>query len=262
MPSTSSSREHSSSSRSQTPQEQLAERRERLKRKAEEELQHARGHSLYGSAPLPPYESDRKGKGRASLDVIDVESADVTVSARDAERVELDVDMLLDGLGIDEGVKKLAREDSTFRQDLIQQLMTVPMPDDWSTSQSEAYDLEDDDEYNEYLPSTSTFCKAWQCPTHTMASAEHNVVCWSTDGPPRPPLPFTFKNGALRITRTPGRAEADTPNCISMEELIDKDSLEACCVFAFFIAGPEFYGYLPMLPQAKVPVSHCLSDPV
>lgn len=56
------------------------------------------------------------------------------------------------------------------------------------------------------------------------------------------------------MTRTPGRAERETPNCISMEELIDKDSLVACCAFAFFIGQNEFFRYLPMQPEAKVPV--------
>ena len=75
------------------------------------------------------------------------------------------------------------------------------------------------------------------------------------DGPPRPPIPFRFRDGALRMTRTPGRAERNTLNCISMEELIDKDSLIACCCFAFFISENEFFRYLPIQPQAKVPVS-------
>lgn len=40
-----------------------------------------------------------------------------------------------------------------------------------------------------------------------------------------------------------------------MEELIDKDSLISCCVFAFFIGQSEFYRFPPMQPQAKIPVS-------
>lgn len=57
------------------------------------------------------------------------------------------------------------------------------------------------------------------------------------------------------MTRTPGRVLDDTPNCISMEELIDKDDLVSCCVFAFFIGQNEFYRFLPMQPEAKIPVS-------
>lgn len=54
---------------------------------------------------------------------------------------------------------------------------------------------------------------------------------------------MSYANGAIRITRTPGRAHAK--NCVNLRDLILKDHLEAACVYSFFIAEEELYGYLP-----------------
>ncbi|KAH8160158.1 hypothetical protein CIB48_g8086 [Xylaria polymorpha] len=64
-----------------------------------------------------------------------------------------------------------------------------------------------------------------------------------TQKPTAPLVPMSYANGAIRITRTPGRAHAK--NCVNLRDLILKDHLEAACVYSFFIAEEELYGYLP-----------------
>ncbi|KAI0551530.1 tyrosyl-DNA phosphodiesterase I [Xylaria curta] len=58
-----------------------------------------------------------------------------------------------------------------------------------------------------------------------------------------PPISMSYANGAIRITRTPGRRLAK--NCVNLRDVIHKDHLEAACVYCFFIAEEEFYGHLP-----------------
>ncbi|KAI0451009.1 tyrosyl-DNA phosphodiesterase I [Xylaria acuta] len=58
-----------------------------------------------------------------------------------------------------------------------------------------------------------------------------------------PPVPMSYANGAIRITRTPGRIHAK--NCVNLRDIIHKDHLEAACVYSFFIAEDELYGHLP-----------------
>lgn len=53
-----------------------------------------------------------------------------------------------------------------------------------------------------------------------------------------------FADGALRITRTPGRL--NDPNAVSLLELVDKDSLVSAAIFSFFIAESEFFEHLPL----------------
>lgn len=53
-----------------------------------------------------------------------------------------------------------------------------------------------------------------------------------------------YANGAIRITRTPGRKHAK--NCINLKDVIDKDHLESVCIYSFFIAEDEIYGHLPL----------------
>ncbi|KAI1333312.1 tyrosyl-DNA phosphodiesterase-domain-containing protein [Xylariaceae sp. FL0255] len=55
---------------------------------------------------------------------------------------------------------------------------------------------------------------------------------------------MVYPNGALRITRTPGRENAR--NCIGLSEIIHKKHLKAACIYSFFIAEDEFYPYLPL----------------
>lgn len=45
------------------------------------------------------------------------------------------------------------------------------------------------------------------------------------------------------------------PSCISLEELIDKDKLQAACVFAFFIRDQSLLPYLLTGEDSTVPVS-------
>ncbi|KAK2596916.1 hypothetical protein N8I77_012799 [Diaporthe amygdali] len=55
---------------------------------------------------------------------------------------------------------------------------------------------------------------------------------------------MAFPNGALRITRTPGRSRAK--NCINLADVIHKDSLVSACIFSFFIANEELFEHLPL----------------
>lgn len=64
-----------------------------------------------------------------------------------------------------------------------------------------------------------------------------------------------FPNGALRITRTPGRSRA--MNCINLTDVIHKDSLVSACIFSFFIANEELFEHLPLSRTSNaVPVLH------
>lgn len=71
----------------------------------------------------------------------------------------------------------------------------------------------------------------------------------------RPLVPtIAFPNGALRITRTPGRKTQK--NCINLGDLIHKDHLVSACVYAFFIARDELFRHLPLSESSNdVPVS-------
>ncbi|KAI0516949.1 tyrosyl-DNA phosphodiesterase I [Xylaria bambusicola] len=57
-----------------------------------------------------------------------------------------------------------------------------------------------------------------------------------------------YANGAIRITRTPGRKHAK--NCIILQDIIHKDYLESACIYSFFIAEDEIYEYLPFSHSA------------
>lgn len=62
-----------------------------------------------------------------------------------------------------------------------------------------------------------------------------------------------FPDGALRITRTPGRM--GQKNCISMEDLVSRDHLVSACLYSFFIAEPEFFPHFPFSKSSNaVPV--------
>lgn len=52
-----------------------------------------------------------------------------------------------------------------------------------------------------------------------------------------------FPNGALRITRTPGRSVGE--NTIRLDDLIDSSALTSAFVFAFFIAQDQFFKHFP-----------------
>ncbi|KAJ7023575.1 tyrosyl-DNA phosphodiesterase-domain-containing protein [Mycena alexandri] len=61
----------------------------------------------------------------------------------------------------------------------------------------------------------------------------------------RPKLYMKFKDGALRMTRTPGRRLANTPNTVSLPDLIHSDYLCAAFIFSFFMGNDELFQYLP-----------------
>ncbi|KAK7007642.1 phospholipase D/nuclease [Favolaschia claudopus] len=71
----------------------------------------------------------------------------------------------------------------------------------------------------------------------------------------KPPLFMRFPTGALRITRTPGRKEARTPNTISLEELIHPEYLDSAMIFAFFIENDHLFQFLPFKGT-----THCRSN--
>ncbi|KAJ2971650.1 hypothetical protein NUW58_g9357 [Xylaria curta] len=57
------------------------------------------------------------------------------------------------------------------------------------------------------------------------------------------PVSMAYANGAIRITRTPGRKHMK--NCINLGDIIHKDHLESACIYSFFIAEEELYEHLP-----------------
>lgn len=142
----------SSASKHQTPQEQLAERRERLKRKAEDELRASQPRTAGGRLSPTLVNADRKGKSREAPVPLPVPSAiDETghnEESRTIQRTELDLDMLLDGLGMDESLKQMAKDDPMFREELISQLMTIPLPEDGENAGNgeEGFDLDEIDD--------------------------------------------------------------------------------------------------------------------
>ncbi|KZV92645.1 hypothetical protein EXIGLDRAFT_768762 [Exidia glandulosa HHB12029] len=75
------------------------------------------------------------------------------------------------------------------------------------------------------------------------------------------PLPFTFPDGALRITRTPGRLH--DVNAISLPELIDRDQLVSTAIFAFFIADDDLLRHLPLHGQVPLHIGRDIhQDPL
>ncbi|TVY86325.1 Tyrosyl-DNA phosphodiesterase, partial [Lachnellula willkommii] len=84
-----------------------------------------------------------------------------------------------------------------------------------------------------------------------------NVPSYSSSGPtflakstPSPPsgasskLSITYPNGALRITRTPGRG--NTKNCVNLTDVIHARHLISACIFSFYIGDNELYEHLPL----------------
>ncbi|KAK8104929.1 phospholipase D/nuclease [Apiospora kogelbergensis] len=67
---------------------------------------------------------------------------------------------------------------------------------------------------------------------------------------------MAYPNGALRITRTPGRL--NNKNCVGLGGIINKEHLVSACIFAFYIADEEFLPYLPISTSSTdaVPVSY------
>lgn len=64
---------------------------------------------------------------------------------------------------------------------------------------------------------------------------------------------ITYPDGALRITRTPGRRNAK--NCVNLGDVIQGKSLVSACAFSFFIGEEEFYDHFPLSRSSNaVPV--------
>jgi len=80
--------------------------------------------------------------------------------------------------------------------------------------------------------------------------------------PPSPPRPTKrpsfhtpprYLNGALRITRTPGRATHK--NCVNLRDVIQKEELRAAMIYAFYIEDSELFPQLPFsFSEDRVPV--------
>lgn len=158
-----SSSSSSRGSRNPTPQEQLAERRARMKRKAEEELQ-ASLPQVVGNVgcTMPSPNRDLKGKSREQLPAPPLDVMNVNNEAPVPQATELDLDMLLDGLGIDESIKQMAKDDKIFREDLIRQLMTIPIAGSQDGQFEQGFDLDDSDEegdLGEYEFNQTIFCQ-------------------------------------------------------------------------------------------------------
>ncbi|KAI0427476.1 tyrosyl-DNA phosphodiesterase I [Xylaria sp. FL1042] len=63
---------------------------------------------------------------------------------------------------------------------------------------------------------------------------------WKSTGPS---VCMKYPNGAIRITRTPGRKHAK--NCVNLQDIIHKDHLESACIYSFSIAEDELYEHFP-----------------
>ncbi|KAI0205913.1 tyrosyl-DNA phosphodiesterase I [Astrocystis sublimbata] len=110
-----------------------------------------------------------------------------------------------------------------------------------------------------YMVRTLTTCEYLSSTTKSAAAALKRKASSDLDGaqpttrtrtqPPSasPPLPLSYGNGAIRITRTPGRADAN--NCVNLRDVIRTEHLEAACVYSFFIAEQELYSFLPFSHQ-------------
>ena len=68
-----------------------------------------------------------------------------------------------------------------------------------------------------------------------------------------------FPNGAVRITRTPGRTHHK--NCISLEDIVSRNYLVSACLYSFYIAESEFFPHFPFSKTSNaIPVSlSCVS---
>jgi hypothetical protein len=95
-----------------------------------------------------------------------------------AEQTTLDLDMLLDGLGMHEDLKELARKDPIFREDLIRQLMTIPVASpvaagnaaaaSWLPQDDYQDDDEDVDDYDKFPAHMAQ--QACECSAHFQAT--------------------------------------------------------------------------------------------
>ena len=98
---------------------------------------------------------------------------------------------------------------------------------------------------------TTGYCCFTKADSYTLASLSSASASKIT---------ITYPNGALRITRTPGRQK--TKNCVNLEDVIHKQHLISACVFSFFIGDRELYDHLPLSHSSDaVPVSASHTPP-
>ncbi|KAJ7827444.1 tyrosyl-DNA phosphodiesterase-domain-containing protein [Mycena leptocephala] len=67
----------------------------------------------------------------------------------------------------------------------------------------------------------------------------------------RPKLSMKYEGGALRLTRTSGRQRANTPNTVSLEDLIHPNDLRSAFVYSFFIENDLLFQYFPFKTSAN-----------
>ncbi|TVY42889.1 Tyrosyl-DNA phosphodiesterase [Lachnellula occidentalis] len=92
--------------------------------------------------------------------------------------------------------------------------------------------------------------------TSSYSSSDPTSLAKSTLSPPSAApskLTITYPNGALRITRTPGRG--NTKNCVNLTDLIHAKHLISACIFSYFIGDNELYEHLPLSKSSNaVPI--------
>ncbi|KAH6646906.1 tyrosyl-DNA phosphodiesterase-domain-containing protein [Truncatella angustata] len=76
-------------------------------------------------------------------------------------------------------------------------------------------------------------------------------------GPPSSTM--KFPDGAIRITRTPGRQHEK--NCVNLKDVIDKRNLVSACIYAFFIANEEVFCHLPFSRSSNAVPIYVGRDP-
>lgn len=77
-----------------------------------------------------------------------------------------------------------------------------------------------------------------------MSYSESSLRSTAPDAKKSLELPMAFPDGALRITRTPGRI--NDKNCVNLADVIHKEHLVSACIFSFFIAKNELFKHLPL----------------
>lgn len=81
-------------------------------------------------------------------------------------------------------------------------------------------------------------------PSSSKGAPKSSSASTSTSFSSSSSIRMLYPNGALRITRTPGREGAK--NTVSLGDLVKKEHLQSACIFAFFIAQDELFRHLPL----------------
>ncbi|CZT45978.1 uncharacterized protein RSE6_06344 [Rhynchosporium secalis] len=93
-------------------------------------------------------------------------------------------------------------------------------------------------------PSLSTSLAVSTSSLESMDESSSEQVPSSLSSPSISVATVNYPNGALRITRTPGRKNAK--NCVNLKDEIQGKSLVSACAFSFFIGENEFYDHFPL----------------